>query len=153
MTKRVSDVPVFVGVRDESLPSAIGSVATTRLGVDGIGPGQYLAALGAAKAADAITTVVGLSIGGSIVESNPALRMLIDQFGLVPAVLVGSLFVVLLVGVVTEAAARFCRRNGEASPWSPTALRVIGYVPISVIFFAAATNNLYLIATSMGVVP
>ena len=119
----------------------------------GVGPRHYVGALGLTKAADAATTVVGLSASPSVAEANPALRYLVEQFGLLVAVALGSAVVVGVVVLTTELAAVACRRLAPGDERPVTAVRLVGYVPISIVFLAAAAHNAILVLRVTEYVP
>ena len=120
---------------------------------DGIGPRHYVGVLGLAKVADAVTTVVGLSAFPSVTETNPALRVLVEHLGVLVAVALGSAVVVGVIVLATELAAVACRRLAPGDERPVSVVRVVGYVPISIVFLAAAGHNALLVLRVTGYVP
>ena len=97
------------------------------------------------KFLDAGTTAVGLLYVPGFVEANPFPAGVFEALGVGTGLLVLSLLTVALVTLVTEAGARYLEGHDESPDWGPTATRFVGYVPISIVFGAAALHNAGLI--------
>ena len=93
------------------------------------------------KALDAATTALGLVLVPRIVESNPFAATLFETVGVLPGLLLGSLAVVGVVVLVTEYGVAKLRRTPDAPDWAPTATRIVGYFPPSLLFGAVAVYN------------
>lgn len=116
-----------------SLPSPTGPRWPT------IGVGWLLAA----KLADATTTAVALTYL-PLVESNPMVRLLIAQVGVVPGLLLGSVLALGFITAVTELGVVACYRlapEGEGVAH----VRYAGYGIPTVLFAGAAVYNFGLI--------
>lgn len=104
---------------------------------------RWVAALGSAKLADVVTTIVGLVFFGAI-EGNPVGRSLIAHFGLVPGLVLGSAALVLFIVLVTEWGAT-AAQLAETDPLWPPRVRLIGYGLPVLLFTGAAVYNVALI--------
>lgn len=98
-----------------------------------------------AKALDVGTTAVGLLYVPGFVEGNPFAALYFDAMGVVTGLLTLSVLTVVVVAAVTELGARYLEGHEESPHWGPTATRVVGYVPLSVVFVFAALHNTGLI--------
>jgi len=67
--------------------------------------------------------------------------------------LLGSLVVIGLVWGATELGTLACNRLAPEEAWAPPVLRVVGYLPISLVFLSAAVHNALLILASLGGIP
>ena len=104
-----------------------------------------LGLLVATKLGDVLTTFVGLRFAG-VHEANPITATAIHAVGLVPAVLGLTLATVVVVVVVTEAAARVLAVRFDVDVWTLGALRFVGYVAPSLVYVAVVTHNLVVLA-------
>lgn len=105
------------------------------------------AALGSAKLADVVTTVVGLVFFGAI-EANPVGRSLIAHLGLVPGLVLGSVVVVVFIVAVTERGVAAVRRT-ETDPVWPSLVRSVGYGVPTLLFAGVAVYNAALILSTV----
>lgn len=101
---------------------------------------QLLVLLVATQAADAATTAVGLAGAPGVVERNPVLATFVEALGTVPALVLGSALVVASLVLVTEAGCAVLEADEERRD-AAVAVRVVGYVPFSVLSATAAINN------------
>ena len=101
--------------------------------------------LGVSKALDAGTTAFGLTFVPGLAEANPFPATVFGSVGVGTGLLVLSVLTVVVVTLVTEAGARYLEGHEEAADWSPTATRLVGYAPLSIVFLAAALHNAGLI--------
>lgn len=108
-------------------------------------PGAWIGFLGVSKALDAGTTAVGLLFVSGLSEANPFPAGVFGSIGVGMGLLILSVATVVVVALVTEAGARYLRGHEDAAEWSPTATRIVGYAPLSVVFLAAALHNAGLI--------
>lgn len=101
------------------------------------------AALGSAKLADVVTTIVGLAFFGAI-EANPVGRSLIAHLGLVPGLVLGGLAVVVFIALVTERGVA-ATRLAQTDPVWPPLVRSVGYGVPTLLFTGVAAYNAALI--------
>ena len=104
-----------------------------------------IACLSLTKALDATTTALGLALVPGIAEANPFAAALFSAVGVIPGVALGSLLVLAFVVGVTEIGVAWLRRQSDAPGWAPTAVRVVGYVPLSLLFVVVAIHNAMLL--------
>lgn len=102
------------------------------------------------KGADALTTIIGLTVSSRIVETNPLLRYAIVHIGIPLGVVGATLGVIVLVIAVTEAAVIACEWIDPTAVWAGATVRFIGYLPLTVLFTAASVNNLVVIMARLG---
>lgn len=105
----------------------------------------WIGLLGATKALDAGTTAVGLLFVPGLVEANPFPASVFGSVGVGTGLVVLSVLTVVVVTLVTEAGARYLEGHDEAAAWGPTATRLVGYGPLSIVFLAASLHNAGLI--------
>lgn len=116
-----------------------------------VGAGRSLpGGLVVSKLADTTTTAVGLQFVPLVVESNPHLRLLMAWVGSLPGLLLGTVAVLGLVVLVTELAVLACGRLDGDARWAPPTVRFVGYVPLTIVFWAASVNNLVVIAAGLA---
>lgn len=108
-----------------------------------------LRALVLAKLLDGGTTAVGLLFVPTIVEANPFLRALIGLVGVVPGLVLGTAVVLVVVVAVTELGVSVCARRAPDDAWMRPAVRLVGYLPLSLIFAAASLHNLQLVTRAL----
>ena len=105
----------------------------------------WIGFLGVSKALDAGTTAVGLLFVPGLVEANPFPASVFGSIGVGTGLLMLSVLTVVVVTLVTEAGARYLQGHDEAAAWAPTATRLVGYAPLSIVFLAASIHNAGLI--------
>lgn len=108
-----------------------------------------LALLVSTQAADAATTAAGLWLVPSLVERNPALVLLIGEVGPGVALALGSAFVLACVVLVTEVGCVVVRGFEGSTLRSVLVVRVVGYVPFSLVSWALAVNNAALVGSTL----
>jgi hypothetical protein len=97
-----------------------------------------------AKAGDAITTILGLTLVPGLVETNPAVRLVIDHAGVAGGVLLATALSIAVVVAVTETGFAVCRRLA-VDEGIPSVVRMAGYYPAALVFGATAAYNAALI--------
>lgn len=97
------------------------------------------------KGLDAATTAFGLLVVPGFVEANPFAASVFDSLGVATGLLVLSVLTVATVALATELGAWYLNRKEGAPGWGPTATRILGYVPLSIVFVFAALHNAGLI--------
>lgn len=105
---------------------------------------SLVAVLAATKAADAVTTFVGLRFRPAVREANPVAADAMAALGVPAALLVLGAVAVVAVTAVTEAGV-VAVENTEASARATTAVRLAGYGLASVLHVAVAARNAVLL--------
>lgn len=97
------------------------------------------------KAADAATTFFGLAFVASLQERNPLIATVIEEIGLLPALIGCSLIIVVAIAAFTETAAGWLSRRNDASRRHVRIVQVLGYGLPSVIYVLVAVHNAVLL--------
>jgi len=124
------------------LPNSYGMVSTP-LDVEW----SLVAVLAATKAADAVTTFVGLRFGPALREGNPVAADAMAAVGVPAALLLLGAAAVVAVTAVTEAGVVAVAR-ADASPRARTAVRLAGYGLASVLHVVVAARNAALLVVA-----
>lgn len=106
--------------------------------------------LTAAKAADAVTTGIGLLYVPNIYEANPIVQTVFERTGVVEGLLVSSFAVVAGIVLVTEVASLAVaqrRRDGYLAP----IVRLTGYGLPTMLFAAVALRNVDVLLRALRV--
>lgn len=106
--------------------------------------------LGATKAFDAGTTAFGLTHVHWIEEGNPFVAAALEAVGTVPGILALSVFAVVGLAIATEVVAASVDEPGERYA---NLVRLVGYVPTSVLFFLLGVHNAVLVLTGLSLLP
>jgi len=106
-------------------------------------PGFLL--LSATKAADVLTTAVGLTLIPGLTELNPIASTVFGEMGAVDGLVALGTGVVLVTGLAVEFCACEAYRH-TGSPTLPALLRIGAYGSLSTVYAYAAVNNAVLIA-------
>lgn len=106
----------------------------------------FVAVLAATKAADVVTTFVGLRFEPAVHEANPVAAAAMDALGVPLALFALGAAAVVVVTVVTEAVAATLAVDVTTPPWGPTAVKLTGYGLASTVHVAIAARNAVLIA-------
>ncbi|MXR40978.1 hypothetical protein GRX01_06435 [Halobaculum sp. WSA2] len=106
-------------------------------------PGFLL--LSATKAADVLTTAVGLALIPRLTELNPIAAAVFGEMGAVDGLVALGTGVVLMTGLAVEFCACEAYRH-TGSPTLPALLRIGAYGSLSAVYAFAAVNNALLVA-------
>lgn len=107
-----------------------------------------VAVLAATKAADVVTTFVGLRAFSGIHEANPVAVAAMAVLGVPLALLALAAVTVLVVTAVTELVAATVAADAATPPWGTTAVKLTGYGLASAVHVVVAARNAALIAVA-----
>lgn len=107
-------------------------------------PERALLLVLAGRTADSITTLYGLQTDG-VYERNPVARLVFDQLGQLPGLVVSNLLALGLLVVGVELGVQACRA-GTVPECRIRLLRVGSYLGFAAVSFLAAVHNLRVLA-------
>ncbi|QLG64304.1 hypothetical protein [Halorarum salinum] len=118
-----------------------------RVGFGRLTPRVAAGALAATQAADLLVTLVALRFVPGVREANVVAAAAIASFG--PAVGLTAVAAVAVGGLilVTERAASFVGSHPDGSPEAVTAVRLVGYGPMTALNVVVVVHNALLIAS------
>lgn len=105
----------------------------------------FVGVLAATKAADVVTTFVGLRVASGVHEANPVAAEAMAELGVPFALLALGAAAVLVVTLVTELGAAALAFDVATPTWGPTAIKLTGYGLASGIHLVVAARNAALI--------
>lgn len=108
--------------------------------------GSALLLVIAGQLADSLTTLYGLRTDG-VYERNPIVAHVLQELGPMLGLLVSNLLALGLLVLGVELGARWCRERGTSS-LRIRQLRVGCYLVFALASFAAAANNLHVLAAA-----
>lgn len=103
------------------------------------------------KMADAVATIIGITMSPHIVETNLYLRITIRHLGPLLGVMTATILVLVLVIAVTESAVVAGLQLDPEAQWAVGVIRFIGYVPLSMVYAGVSLHNVTVIIQEISI--
>ncbi|MUW14253.1 hypothetical protein GJ633_05960 [Halorubrum sp. CBA1125] len=108
-----------------------------------------IALLTATKAADALTTGLGLAYVPGVYEANPMVRVVFERMGITEGLVVSSFVIVAGIVLITELASVGVAKRRPDGHFAPL-VRLVGYGLPSMVFAAVALRNAGVLVAGIG---